>query len=291
MSNTGPESTVAPAVPGGGAARLRGRELTPARCARDRRLDHRHPDSLAARRRDLHRDLPAPAARGRPSRDRGQPGRDRLLGRRALELRLRGERESGAAPGSDDLVRRSRHLVPRRCNGSLDLADRHDVDRDDRRDRLRRLGAPRAGPRVLLVDAPSHRRRRRCLRRAGLPGVLRLLGGDADPAVRARGRVGWPRATPGDADVLHLHDGRIAPDAGLDHRARGLEGDVRHHRRPGVELDLDLPRLRRRLRRQGTDLPVPRLARRRLPGSAAGGRGRPLRHRLEDGCVRVLLHR
>ena len=50
---------------------------------------------------------------------------------------------------------------------------------------------------------------------------------------------------------------------------------------------LDLPRLRRRVRRQGAALPVPRLAARRLPRVAARGLGRPLRRGLEGGGVRL----
>ena len=54
-----------------------------------------------------------------------------------------------------------------------------------------------------------------------------------------------------------------------------------------VVQHLDLPRLRRRVRRQGTALPVPRLAAGRLPGVVAGGRRRAVGRGLEGGCVRV----
>ena len=53
-----------------------------------------------------------------------------------------------------------------------------------------------------------------------------------------------------------------------------------------VDERLDLPRLPRRVRGQGAALPVPRLARRRLPRVAARGRGDPLGRRLEGGGVR-----
>ena len=55
------------------------------------------------------------------------------------------------------------------------------------------------------------------------------------------------------------------------------------------QLDLDLPRLRRGVRRQGAALPVPRLAAGRVPRGAGGGRRRALGRRLEGGRVRVPL--
>ena len=54
---------------------------------------------------------------------------------------------------------------------------------------------------------------------------------------------------------------------------------------------LDLPRLRRRVRRQGAALALPRLAARRLPRVAARGGGAPLGRDLEDGGVRLPPHR
>ena len=73
-------------------------------------------------------------------------------------------------------------------------------------------------------------------------------------------------------------------------RARGRY--VRHDGagRAGNE-HLDLPRLRRRLRREGAALAVPRLAARRLPGVAARSGGRPLRRHLEDRRLRLPRHR
>ena len=128
------------------------------------------------------------------------------------------------------------------------------------RDRLRRLGRARAQPRVLRAPALPRRRARRRLRGAGPDRLLRLLRGDADPHLRAGRRVGRPAARQGDGHVRHLHDGGLAPDARVDRRARRHEGDV-PARRPRHELErLDLPRLPRRVRRQGAALPVPRLA-------------------------------
>ena len=59
------------------------------------------------------------------------------------------------------------------------------------------LWVGRDRPRAYRTDALPERRRIRHLRRAGPPALLRLLRGDADPAVRPRrrvgvGRVGWP---------------------------------------------------------------------------------------------------
>ena len=63
--------------------------------------------------------------------------------------------------------------------------------------------------------------------------------------------------------------------------------ELRNDRR----FDVALPRLRRRLRREGAAVPVPRLAAVRVPRGAGRGRGRALRRRLEGGRVRLPLHR
>ena len=60
----------------------------------------------------------------------------------------------------------------------------------DGRDRLRALGGPRAGARLLRAAALPDRRDRRRLRLAGPAPLLRLLRGDADPALRADRRLG-----------------------------------------------------------------------------------------------------
>ena len=72
---------------------------------------------------------------------------------------------------------------------------------------------------------------------------------------------------------------------------RALAGDVLARRLGHVRQRVDLPRLPRRLRRQGADLPLPRLARRRLSRVAARGRGDPLRRRLEGGRLRAAADR
>ena len=84
---------------------------------------------------------------------------------------------------------------------------------------------------------------------------------------------GGAAAGQGDGHVRDLHDGRLAADAGVDRRARRLEGDV-PARRPRHELErLDLPRLPRGVRRQGAAAAVPRLAAPRVhAGAARGGR-------------------
>ena len=84
----------------------------------------------------------------------------------------------------------------------------------------------------------------------------------------------WGGAGPArrDVQVRRVHDGGLAADARLDHRARALAGDVRPRRLGDELVELDLPRLRRRVRREGAALPVPRLAARRVPRGVAGGR-------------------
>ena len=57
---------------------------------------------------------------------------------------------------------------------------------------------------MLLLTGGDRRR----VRLAGSPPLLRLLGGDADPALRARRRVGRAGPDGRDAQVRHLHDGR-----------------------------------------------------------------------------------
>ena len=74
---------------------------------------------------------------------------------------------------------------------------------------------------VALPDGLDRRR----LHRAGSPPLLRLLRGDADPALRADRRLGRAGAARRDDQVRHLHGGRLATDAGGDHRARAVAGD------------------------------------------------------------------
>ena len=60
--------------------------------------------------------------------------------------------------------------------------------------RVRLVGRPRAAARLLRAAALPHRLGRRRLLRAGPAALLRLLRGDADPALRADRRVGRRRA-------------------------------------------------------------------------------------------------
>ena len=82
------------------------------------------------------------------------------------------------------------------------------------------------------------------------------------------GPAGW-RAT---LKFVHLHDGRVAADARLDHRLRAVAEHVRPACRSGTSVErLDLPRLRRRVRDQGAALPAARLAAGRVPRVVARG--------------------
>ena len=80
---------------------------------------------------------------------------------------------------------------------------------------------PRAYFGLMLLPDRGGRRR---LRRAGPPPLLRLLRGDADPALRPDRRLGRRRAARRDGQVRHLHDGGLAADAGRDHRLRLQQG-------------------------------------------------------------------
>ena len=95
---------------------------------------------------------------------------------------------------------------------------------------------------------------------------------------------GGPRRVKATVTFVHLHDGRLAPHARLDRRARDLEGHV-PARRPRDELErLVFLGFLVAVRRQGAAAPVPRLAagsrtRRRRPRSGrcsrASSRRRP----------------
>ena len=190
------------------------------------------------------------------------------------------------------MVRRPRRLVPRRVPRHRALARRPRSRLPGRGGRLRDARRPRPAARVLRAHAAPHRGHRRRLLRTGPPPLLRLLGGDAHPALPPRRRVGRRGPAARDAALRHLHDGRLAADAGLDHRLRPRPGDVRPPRAGTAgQLDVAVPRLRGGVRREGAALPVPRLAAVRVPRGAGRGRGRPLRRRLEGGRVRLPLHR
>ena len=142
---------------------------------------------------------------------------------------------------------------------------------------LRLVGGPRPGARVLLADAAADGRDRRRLHGAGPAALLRLLRGDADPALRADRRLGRPAAPARDAHVRHLHGRRLAADARVDRRLRAPAGHIRPDAHGHVVLDLALPRLRGGVRDQVAALPVPRLAAHHLPRVPAGGVGGALR--------------
>ena len=83
-------------------------------------------------------------------------------------------------------------------------------------------------PRALLrADAPAHRRDGRRVRGAGSAPLLRLLRGDADPALHPDRRLGRRAADGGDDQVRHLHDGGLAAHARRDRRLRPQGRDVR----------------------------------------------------------------
>ena len=183
--------------------------------------------------------------------------------------------EDGVAPARAAalVVLRPRRLLPRRPVRLLALARR--ADRGLRRGgvRLRVVGRARAAARLLRAAALPHRRGRGRLRRAGPARLLRVLRGDADPALRPDRRLGRRRAARRDDQVRRLHGRRLAADARGDRRLRRPAGHVRPDRAGAEHEPLALPRLRDRVRGQGAALPVPRLAAGRLPRVARRGVG------------------
>ena len=213
--------------------------------------------------------VPLHALRRGAARLPRRAGRGRRLGRHARALRLRSAGGS-SSDAAGDLVQRPRRLLPRRLLRLLALARRPRGRRHGRARSATRSGSAASGTRayfgLMLLLTGGDRRR---LRRAGSPPLLRLLGGDADPALRPRRRVGRAGPAARDAQVRHLHDGGSLLMLAVDHRLRDPAGDVRPDRRAApASSDLDLPRLRRRVRGQGAALPVPRLAAGRLPRGA-----------------------
>ena len=206
---------------------------------------------------------------------------------RRVRLRLTGAAGLRAAR----VVRRPRRHLHRRLLRLLALA--RGAHRRRRRgvDRLRRLGRPREGPRLLRADALPDRRRRRRLRRPGSPPLLRLLRGDADPDLRARRRLGRPEPDRGDGHVRHLHDGGLAADARVDRRLRALAGHVQPDRLGHERQRVGLPRLHDRVRGQGAAAAVPRLAADGVHRGPARGRRAALRRRLEGRRLRAGLDR
>ena len=161
------------------------------------------------------------------------------------------------------------------CTGSRSGSSALTVVRDGGRGRLRVLGRPRAGARVLRADAVPHRRDRRRLRAQDLLLFYAVVRGDADPAVRARRRLGRRGAARRDDQVRHLHDGRLAADAGVDRRLRPLAGHVRP-RRVGDE---------RRATGSSSASSSPSRSRRRCSRSTAGCPTRTARRRRRSPAV------
>ncbi len=253
--------------------------------------DHHRPHLAPDRRSAGHLGLPVaePAGRGK-LRAPGRARRAGALGRDGAQLRLR--RNGPAGRRRRHLVRRPGRRLPGRPLRLLALAHRPDRSRDDGSRRLRLLdgaGAARRLPQPPALPRGSHDRR---LRRPGPHPLLRLLGSHAHPALRAHRRLGRARQARGDLQVRRVHGRRLPAHARGDHRHRARRGHLRHdaaHRRRDEHLDL--PRVRRRFRREGAALAVPRVAARRLPGVAARGRGGALGRHLEDGRVRLPRHR
>src|SRR5581483_1959456 len=167
------------------------------------------------------------------------------------------------------------------------LARRPDRDLRCSRMPLRVVGRPRAPARVLRPAALPHGCRRGRVLGAGPAPLLRLLRGDADPALRADRRVGRRRPPAGDDHVRRLHRRRLAPHARRDRRVRPPAGDVRPDPDGDERERLALPRLRGRVRGEGAAVAVPRLAPRRLPRVAGGGGGAALGRGLEGRGLRV----
>ena len=190
-------------------ARHRGLGLGPRRRLRGgavaRNADHgAHP--APRRGRAGHRD-PAAAAGddGRARLPRGADG-GRALDRHRSPLRLRGGRPS--ARDDRGVGREPGDLVLGRVLRLLALAHGRDRGRLGRGDRVRALGRPRPAARVPRAHALPHRSGGRDLRGAGRAPLLRLLRGDAHPAVRAGRRVGRRASSGRDPDLRRLHDGR-----------------------------------------------------------------------------------
>ena len=76
---------------------------------------------------------------------------------------------------------------------------------------------------------------------------------------------GGPGRMARDRQVRDLHDGRVVADARGDRRLRHHAGHLLARRGRDERQPVDLPRVRDRVRRQGAAVPVPRVARRRLP--------------------------
>ena len=168
----------------------------------------------------------------------------------------------------------------------LALVRRDDGRRDGGVHDLRLVDRARPCARLLRADAPADGRDRRRLHRAGPAALLRLLRGDADPAVHPDRRLGRQRPHEGDDHLRRLHGRRLAADARRDHRLRPPAGDVRHDEDGAVHVAVAVPRVRRRVRDQVAALPAARLAADHLSRVAARDLGGALGRRRQGGPVR-----
>ncbi len=223
---------------------------------------------------------------GRLARDARLARRGRSLDRRGREVRLL-QRLASASSSSTrwfTAIGSSYHVGPLRL---LALARRPDRDLRRRRVHVRLVGRPRAPTGVLRAAALPHRLGCRRLRLAGPAALLRLLRGDADPALRDDRGLGRSGAAARHDHVRRLHGRRLATDAGRDHRLREPAGHVRPDEAHPEHERLALPRVRNRLRDQGAALAVPRLAARCLPRVAARGFRAALGRDLEGRRLRL----
>ena len=95
---------------------------------------------------------------------------------------------------------------------------------------------PRARTRLLRVDAAPDRRASSASSPRRTTSLFYVFWeAMLIPLYVLVGVWGGPGPAARDADVLHLHDGGLAADAGLDHRARHLARVVRHDRAERVQ--------------------------------------------------------
>ncbi len=180
---------------------------------------------------------------------------------------------------------------------------------------LARVERPEAPGEELRVLQPVPRDRHdRRLRRAEPVPVLRVLGSDAGPDVLHHRDLGRAAARLRGREVLPVHDGRLAADAGRDPgallaapaavRRRELRPGARTRRtrrrrcstpmraargrgRVVEDAAVALRGVRAGLRHQGADGAVPHLAARRAHRSADGGLGGARRRAAQDGHLRL----
>ena len=122
------------------------------------------------------------------------------------------------AGGRQAVDRAARHPVPPGRRRHLAVAgDADDVpDAGDAAVAAGDRHPQRPRPRVHRRDAGPGERHDRRVRRARPVPVLRVLGADADPDVLHHRHLGRRAAALRGDQVRHLHDGRVAADAGRD---------------------------------------------------------------------------